>query len=55
MLVLPPQADADLDALIAAGRGDVPPTRLRWRCARCRSGRIDMVFTSHARVVPWRA
>jgi hypothetical protein len=35
------------------GRGDVPLVRLRRRCARCKSDRIDMVATSHARVVPW--
>jgi hypothetical protein len=49
------QADADLTALIAAGRGDVPLTRLRWRCALCRSDRIDMVVTSRDVVVPWQA
>jgi hypothetical protein len=47
------QADADLQGLIDGGRGDVPLVRLRWRCARCKSDRIDMVVTSHARVVPW--
>jgi transposase-like protein len=48
------QADADLQGIIDAGRGDVPLIRLRWRCAQCRSDRIDMICTSHARVVPWR-
>jgi hypothetical protein len=48
------QADADLPALIAAGRGDVPLVRLRWCCARCRSGKIDMICTSRDRVMPWR-
>ena len=47
------QADADLQGLIDGGRGDVPLVRLRRRCARCKSDRIDMVATSHARVVPW--
>jgi hypothetical protein len=47
------QADADLPALIAAGRGDVPLIRLRWRGAWCKSDRIDMIRTSHARVLPW--
>ena len=28
---------------------------LRWRCVRCRGTRIDMVVTSHARVLPWAA
>jgi hypothetical protein len=27
--------DADLEALIAGGHGDVPLLRLRWRCNRC--------------------
>jgi len=49
------QADADLPALLAAGRGDVPLVRLRWRCARCRSGKIDMICIRRDRVVPWRA
>jgi hypothetical protein len=47
------QADADLPALVAAGRGDVPLVRLRWRCTRCRSGEIDMICTSRDHVVPW--
>jgi len=46
------QRDADLAALIDAGRGDVPLIQLRWRCSRCRSARIDMICTSHARVQP---
>ena len=49
------QRDADLAGLIAAGRGDTPLVQLRWRCAACGSRRIDMVCTSHARVVPWRS
>lgn len=32
---------ADLRGLIAAGRGDVPLVRLRWRCAHCGHRRID--------------
>jgi hypothetical protein len=47
------QADADLQSLIDGGRGDVPLVQLPWRCARCKSDRIDMVCTSHARVLPW--
>jgi len=35
------QADADLQSLIATGRGDAPLVKLRWRRARCRSGKID--------------
>ena len=46
-------ADADLQGLIDGDRGDVPLVRLRRRCTRCKSDRIDMVVTSHARVVPW--
>jgi hypothetical protein len=49
------QADADLPALITAGRGEVPLVRLRWRRARCRSDKIDMICTSRDRVVLWRA
>ena len=49
------QADADLRRLVEAGCGDIPLIRLRWRCARCRSDRIDMICTSYARVLPWRA
>jgi hypothetical protein len=33
-------------ARVPAGRGDVPLVRLRWRCARCRGTRIDMVVHS---------
>src|SRR4051812_13894433 len=29
------QTDADLGALIAAGRGDVPLIEQRWRCGQC--------------------
>ena len=46
---------ADLDALIRAGRGDIPLVRLRWRCTQCCSERIDMICTSRDMVVPWRA
>jgi hypothetical protein len=41
--------------LIAAGRGDVPLTQLRWRCARYQSDRVDMVVTSRDVPVPWQA
>jgi hypothetical protein len=48
------QRDADLQALVDAGRGDVPLVQLRWRCAECRSARIDMVCMSKdSAVVPW--
>jgi hypothetical protein len=46
------QRDADLQALVDAGRGDVPLIHLRWRCSQCGSARIDMICTSHARVQP---
>jgi hypothetical protein len=55
------QADADLEALIDAGRGDTPLVDLRWRCARCGHRRIDMICTGkhvvgrgHARCLPRR-
>ena len=31
------QRDADLAALVATGRGDVPLVQLRWRCSWCHS------------------
>ena len=33
------QADADLHRLVESGRGDVPLTRLRFRCSNCGSDR----------------
>jgi hypothetical protein len=47
------QRDADLEALIARDRGDAPLVRLRWRCGRCSSQRVDMVCTSKDVVRPW--
>jgi hypothetical protein len=44
--------DADLAALIAAGRRDTPLVRIRWRCARCGHLRTDMICTSKDRVLP---
>jgi hypothetical protein len=38
------QAEADLQALTEQGRGDVPLTRLKFRC--CGSDRTDFVVTS---------
>ena len=35
--------DADLTALIAAGKGDVPLVRLRWRCGNCGSRLTDFI------------
>jgi hypothetical protein len=46
--------DADLQALVDAGRGDVPLVRLRWRCAECRSARVDaVVMSKDSAAVPW--
>jgi Zn finger protein HypA/HybF involved in hydrogenase expression len=49
------QAAADLQALVDAGRGDVPLTALRFRCANCRSSNTDFVVASQsaATVQPW--
>ena len=51
------QAEADLQALIDAGRGDVPLVDLRFRCGNCRSKLTDFVCTSRsgALVKPWLA
>jgi hypothetical protein len=35
--------DADLGALIAGGRGDVPLIQTRWRCGNCGSRLTDFV------------
>jgi hypothetical protein len=40
------QAPADLEALIAAGKGDVPLINLRWLCSNCGSRLTDWVCTS---------
>ena len=37
---------ADLEALVAGGRGDVPLMKIRWRCSNCRSRLVDFVVTS---------
>ena len=47
------QGDADLDALIASGRGDMPLVQLRWQCARCGHRKIGMVVTGKETVKPW--
>jgi hypothetical protein len=51
------QREADLQALVDGGRGDIPLVRLRWKCSRCRSERADFVCTSRdaVSVMPWRA
>ena len=38
--------DADLQALVDAGRGDVPLIQLRFRCSNCGSQLTDFVVTS---------
>ena len=47
------QADADLQAIIDAGRGDGPLTGLRFCCSRCGTDRTDFVVTSRDAVKPW--
>ena len=37
--------DADLDALIRNGKGDIPLVRLKWQCSNCRSGLTDFVVS----------
>ena len=37
--------NADLDALIRSGKGDIPLVRLMWRCGHCRSDLTDFVMT----------
>jgi hypothetical protein len=41
--------NADLEALVADGRGDMPLIELRWRCSNCRSRLVDFVVTSRSR------
>jgi transposase-like protein len=47
------QADADLHRLVESGRGDVPLTKLRFRCSNCGSDRTDFVVTSRDNPQPW--
>jgi hypothetical protein len=47
------QADADLQAIVAAGRDDMPLTELRFRCSRCGTDRTDFVVTSRDNPRPW--
>jgi hypothetical protein len=47
------QADADLETLIAAGRGDTPLRALRFRCTSCRSRLTDFVVTGKDTPKPW--
>jgi uncharacterized Zn finger protein len=47
------QADADLQKIVDAGRGDVPLTQLRFRCSQCGTVRTDFVVTSRDNPQPW--
>ena len=47
------QAEADLQKLIDAGRGDVPLIHLKFRCSNCGSDRTDFVVTSRDNPQPW--
>ncbi len=51
------QRRADLQALVNAGRGDVPLIHLRFRCSNCGSRLTDFVCTSANAIAvqPWRA
>jgi transposase-like protein len=46
-------ADADLQKIVESGRGDVPPTELRFRCSQCGTDRTDFVVTSRDNPKPW--
>jgi hypothetical protein len=50
------QAPADLQAIVDAGRGDVPLKDLRFRCTKCGGRRTDHVTMAKAAlgVQPWR-
>jgi hypothetical protein len=41
--------DADLQALVDAGHGDVSLVELRFRCSNCGSGLTDFVVTATGR------
>ena len=47
------QADADLQAIVESGRGDVPMTELQFRCSQCGTDRTDSVVTSRDNPQPW--
>ena len=51
------QAPADLQAIIAVGRGDQPLKDLRFRCTKCGSKLTDHVVMAKdaLRVHPWKA
>jgi hypothetical protein len=47
------QRDADLQALVDQGRGDLPLVHLRFRCSQCGTGNTDFVVTSKDNPQPW--
>jgi hypothetical protein len=47
------QAEANLQALVDAGRGDVPLIHLRFRCTNCGSRLTGWIVTSRDQVRPW--
>jgi hypothetical protein len=47
------QADADRQAIVDAGRDNVPLTELRFRCSQCHADRTDFVVTSRDNPQPW--
>ena len=51
--LVPPPGDADLQAIVKSGRGDMPLTELRLRCSQCGTYRTDFVVTSRDNPQPW--
>jgi len=47
------QVDADLDALVKSGQGDVSLTELQFRCLQCGTDRTDFVVTSQDNPQLW--
>ena len=47
------QADADLQAIVKSGRGDMPLTELRFLCSQCGTDRTDFGVTSRDNPQPW--
>jgi hypothetical protein len=47
------QADADLQGIVEAVRGDAPLTELRFRCSQCGTDRTDFVVTLRDNPQPW--
>ena len=45
--------DADLQAIVDAGRGYVPLTELRFRCSQCGTVPTNLAVTSKDVVRPW--